>query len=85
MSLIICLWALGGLGSGRLHPVLIVYLVLVILFQETLVPHYILQRGRIGSGDVLDAPPRFLETRDPWIRQTPMPFDAIYEEPRRSG
>ena len=48
------IWLLGGLGSGRLNPVLITNLLLVALFGGLLVPHFTLQRGRIFIGDLLD-------------------------------
>src|SRR5439155_8614541 len=48
------IWIFGGLGSGRLHPVLLANLVLVILFGGLLEPHYTLQRNRIFVGDVMD-------------------------------
>jgi Na+-translocating ferredoxin:NAD+ oxidoreductase RnfD subunit len=48
------IWVFGGLGSGRLHPVLLANLVLVMLFGGLLEPHYTLQRNRIFVGDVMD-------------------------------
>src|SRR3954470_14354499 len=48
------IWLLGGLGSGRLHPVLIANLLLVALFGGLLEPHQTLQRTRIFIGDVMD-------------------------------
>jgi Na+-translocating ferredoxin:NAD+ oxidoreductase RnfD subunit len=48
------IWLLGGLGTGRLHPVIIANLILVALFGGLLEPHYTLQRQRIIVGDVLD-------------------------------
>src|SRR3954447_21469326 len=41
------IWLLGGLGSGRLHPVLIANLLLVAMFGGLLEPHLALQRHRI--------------------------------------
>jgi Na+-translocating ferredoxin:NAD+ oxidoreductase RnfD subunit len=43
------IWLLGGLGSGRLHPVIIAHLLLLILFRSLLVPHLTLQRGGSSS------------------------------------
>jgi Na+-translocating ferredoxin:NAD+ oxidoreductase RnfD subunit len=48
------IWLLGGLGTGRLHPVILANLLLVGLFGALLDPHYTLQRHRIFVGDVLD-------------------------------
>ena len=63
------IWALGGVGSGRIHPALMVYLLIVVLFRGELVPHWTLQRERVLVGDVLDAPTdRPLPFRDDWAR-----------------
>ena len=56
LSLAIFIWILGGSGSGRIHPVLVVQLLMVVLFQDFLVPHYALQRQDLFKGDVLNAP-----------------------------
>src|SRR5581483_9428825 len=48
------IWFLGGLGTGRLHPVLLANLLLMTLFGHTFQPHYTLQRTRIIVGDVMD-------------------------------
>ena len=49
------IWVLGGSGAGRIHPVLVVQLLLIVLFQDLLVPHYTLQRNNLFAGDVLNA------------------------------
>jgi Na+-translocating ferredoxin:NAD+ oxidoreductase RnfD subunit len=54
--LVILMWALGGAGAGRIHPVLIAYLLLCVLFQDFLTPRYTLRREHAFGGDVLDAP-----------------------------
>jgi Na+-translocating ferredoxin:NAD+ oxidoreductase RnfD subunit len=46
-------WLLGGPGSGRVHPVLVVYLLLVVLFSSGLTPRRILARQHLGTGDLL--------------------------------
>ena len=74
------IWLLGGLGSGRLHPVIIANLILVALFGGLLEPHQALQRNRIVVGDVMD-----LSRTDPdeplrgrWISAPPIPgHDAL--------
>src|SRR5207248_8801911 len=45
-------WLLGGVGSGRIHPVLVTYLLLVVVFKQTLVPHWVLQCDHRFRGDV---------------------------------
>jgi Na+-translocating ferredoxin:NAD+ oxidoreductase RnfD subunit len=91
ITLVILLWMLGGTGSGRVHAVLVSHLLLVVLFNHLLVPHYTLQTGNLFRGDVLDAAvPTQQSLRDglvrdvkrPWIHQ-PIDYrhDAIYSEP----
>ncbi|MGH7213971.1 MAG: RnfABCDGE type electron transport complex subunit D [Tepidisphaeraceae bacterium] len=74
IALTVLIWILGGVGLGRIHPVLIAYLLLTIFFDQTLVSHHVLQRGRLFTGDVLDsaAPERsgsrVADTpREPWL------------------
>ena len=45
-------WLLGGVGSARVHPVLVAYLLLVVVFKQTLVPHWVLHKDRLFLGDV---------------------------------
>jgi len=68
LALAILCWLLGGVGSGRIHPVLVTYLLLVIFFEQTLVPTGILQRNHLVTGDVTDTlPARTVSTgNDPW-------------------
>jgi hypothetical protein len=65
------MWALGGLGAGRVHPVLVAYLLIAVLFPDDLAPHCSLQRNRIGTGDVLDCAPSHGEagSPEPWVRR----------------
>ncbi|HEY8666944.1 MAG TPA: RnfABCDGE type electron transport complex subunit D, partial [Tepidisphaeraceae bacterium] len=67
------LWLLGGLGSARIHPVLVAYLVVSVFFQKDLVPHWILQRQHVFAGDVLDVSPAESAgpRRDAWIKAKP--------------
>lgn len=51
--LVILIWLLGGVGSGRFHPAVVAYLLLFVLFHEQLVPHYVLRRDHIFTGDLL--------------------------------
>jgi Na+-translocating ferredoxin:NAD+ oxidoreductase RnfD subunit len=55
--LVICTWLLGGVGSGRIHPVLVTYLLLVVAFEQMLVPGAVLQRHRAFTGDLAKAAP----------------------------
>ncbi len=92
LALVVVLWFFGGVGSGRVHPVLVVYLLLVVMFQSLLVPHFVLQRGRIASGDLLAVPTeRSLAGREVAVRKeawTQFPWaeggDALYAEPASS-
>lgn len=94
VALAILLWALGTYGSGRVHAVLVVQLLLVVLFKDLLVPHYTLQRMSLFRGDVLDAAvARKPEARRgdagggqdiklPWLRlPNDIEHDALYTEP----
>jgi Na+-translocating ferredoxin:NAD+ oxidoreductase RnfD subunit len=78
-------WLLGGVGSSRVHPAVITYLLLVILFHHALVPHWVLQRGSAFRGDPLNAAVVEHSTaRPPWIeapRAGDVGSDAIWVEP----
>jgi Na+-translocating ferredoxin:NAD+ oxidoreductase RnfD subunit len=58
-------WLMGGAAHGRIHPVIIAHLLLVVLFQDMLTPRFTLRREHAFRGDVLNAPPspRTLRTR----------------------
>ncbi len=89
LALAVVLWLFGGIGSGRVHTVLVIYLLLVILFQNLLVPHFVLQRARVGVGDVLNVPtPASLAGREAAVRKEPWSAfptaeggDAYYTDP----
>lgn len=68
--LVIFTWLLGGIGSGRVHPVLITYLLLFVCFRGALVPEYALQRRSIFVGDLLNAMPAELASQNtlPWVQ-----------------
>jgi electron transport complex protein RnfD len=68
-TLVILNWLLGGLGVGRIHPVLVTYLLMVALFGASLTPTTVLQRHALFTGDVLDAGDEttIAESKDPWI------------------
>ncbi len=94
ITLAVLLWTLGTYGSGRVHAVLVVHLLLVVLFRDLLVPHYTLQRMNLFRGDVLDAvvaqtpashradSAAGRDTTLPWIRSpVDVGHDAVYSEP----
>jgi len=88
LVLVASIWALGGTGSGRIHPVLVAHLLVVVLFQDLLVPHYALQRQHIFTGDVLNAPlptadnDESSRSREPWTSQSAYSSgDATWSEP----
>jgi Na+-translocating ferredoxin:NAD+ oxidoreductase RnfD subunit len=57
VALVILMWLLGGVGSGRIHPVLVTYLLLVVCFDPLLAPTAVLQRHRTLTGDLTRALP----------------------------
>lgn len=75
-------WLLGGVGSSRIHPVLLTYLLLVVLFGELLVPHSVLRIGHLFRGDVDDASRTELTVKDPWVRmRSGDGHEALWREP----
>lgn len=82
ITLATLIWVLGGAGSGRIHPVLVTILLLVVIFRQLLVPHLTLQPSRLFRGDLLDSPDAISDTRIPWIHLKPdADYDAIRAEP----
>ena len=81
VMLVILLWALGGLGAGRVHPVLVTYLLLSVLFADVLAPTCALQRNRVVTGDVLDCAPTHAQagSGEPWVRRPLVRgYDAVH-------
>lgn len=66
--LVFLLWLIGGVGFSRVHPLLLTYLMLVILFGDSLDGRAVLQRPWAARGDILlpTAPPA---SDDGWIIQ----------------
>jgi len=90
LALAMLLWVFAGIGSGRLHPVPVIYLLVVVIFQPVLVPHLTLHRARVMGGDVTDAViPRLGPGGEPapvrkeaWTTYYEKPVhDALYTEP----
>jgi Na+-translocating ferredoxin:NAD+ oxidoreductase RnfD subunit len=78
--LVMLMWALGGLGAGRVHPALLTYLLLAVLFPDELTPRCSLQRHRIITGDVLNCAPAHGESGspEPWVRRPVVRgYDAV--------
>lgn len=84
LLLAIFLWLLGGLGAGRIHPVLATYLVVAALFYQLLIPHWVLQRSHLFVGDILRGAvtkERVAET-EPWATRWKIPGeDSEYADP----
>jgi Na+-translocating ferredoxin:NAD+ oxidoreductase RnfD subunit len=90
LALAMLLWIFAGVGSGRVHPVPIIYLGTLILFQPMLVPHFVLHRAHIFTGDLVEAalPPRTGPgelapvRKEAWFSYVDMPLhDALWSEP----
>jgi hypothetical protein len=78
------IWLLGGLGSGRIHPVIVTYLFIAALFWDLLIPHVALDHNRLLLGDVLNSSPlpAQLVEKEPWLtRLAPPGVDGQREQP----
>ncbi|MGA2499093.1 MAG: RnfABCDGE type electron transport complex subunit D, partial [Tepidisphaeraceae bacterium] len=64
------LWFIGHRGLKRIHPLLLTYLVLGGLFHQVLIPHSVLHRRDIVTGDLADTSPVPGTSDEPWFRQT---------------
>ena len=90
MALALLLWVFAGVGSGRVHPVPVIYLLMVVMFQPLMVPHFVLHRERVAGGDLVDAdlpqPPGPgelpLVPKEAWTASADIPLrDAIHTNP----
>lgn len=65
------LWLFGGVGA-RVHPVVVVYLLLVAALSASLTPSYVLRRDRLVTGDLLNVDQRVLSlvSTEPWATAT---------------
>jgi Na+-translocating ferredoxin:NAD+ oxidoreductase RnfD subunit len=73
ICLVMSTWLLGGLGSGRVHPVLVTYLLLFVCFKDLLIPTDVLQRKHLFAGDVTRAVSIEGTITQPWIRAAEIP------------
>lgn len=67
-----CIWLLGDIASGRVHPVLVAHLLLAGGFHHYMAPQYILQINKLFVGDVLDAGAQPVRLNGPWIHARPV-------------
>jgi Na+-translocating ferredoxin:NAD+ oxidoreductase RnfD subunit len=85
LLLVMASWTLGGQGAGRVHPVVVAWLLLAALFQGAMAPRYVLQRHRVLSGNLFDAAPADVRTTAggaPWVHGARVPeHDALWLEP----
>jgi len=90
LALALLMWVFAGVGSGRVHPVPVIYLLMVVLFQPMLMPHFVLHPKRLVSGDVTRAIPPQLPApgelapvrKEAWTSLYELPLrDALYNEP----
>ena len=90
LALALLMWVFAGVGSGRVHPVPVIYLLMVVLFQPMLMPHFVLHPKRLVSGDVTRAIPPQLPApgelapvrKEAWTALYELPLrDALYGEP----
>lgn len=83
LTLVIVLWLFGGLGGGRVHPVLVTYLLVVVCFGDMLVPRRVLTRDHVLSGDLFrtgNSDSRVVHN-DAWYKRRHNAADADYQEP----
>ena len=84
IALALLCWLLGGLGSQRVQPAVITFLLLFVFFHTALTPRYVLQINHLFLGDLLHADPAGppIASRDSWLERSPSPsFDALRVEP----
>lgn len=84
--LVALMWLLGGVGSGRVHPALVTYLLLMVVFEPLLTPYAVLQRNRLFVGDVIKASspesPNHAYMKEGYLGTPPIQnFDALALEP----
>ena len=67
-AVVVLLWLVGGVGTGRFHSALYSYLLLAAGCWSVMQPHWVLARQHLGNGDLLKTgPPPSRVTPDPWL------------------
>jgi Na+-translocating ferredoxin:NAD+ oxidoreductase RnfD subunit len=82
-AVVVLLWLVGGVGTGRFHAALYTYLLLAACCWPLLQPRWVLARQHLGRGDLLKAgPPPERLTPDPWLDRLPeVGQDGFYVRP----
>jgi Na+-translocating ferredoxin:NAD+ oxidoreductase RnfD subunit len=81
--LVILLWIVGGMGAGRVHSSVAAYLLLAGCFSQLLVPHRVLNRDHLITGEIFRAAPLDAHGlhNDPWISRHNPTADANLVDP----
>jgi Na+-translocating ferredoxin:NAD+ oxidoreductase RnfD subunit len=83
-TLVMLMWTLGGVGAGRVSPILVGYLLLCVMYGNAFVANRVLQRDHLVTGNLMASVPDTLRgTGEPWIwaeRATGGPGDALFRE-----
>ncbi len=80
--LVIFTWLLGGIGSGRVHPVLVTQLLLFVCFKDVLAPQYVLDRRHLVTGDIFRAASVEGTITQSWIHTSaPGDLEALRMQP----
>lgn len=80
--LVMIMWLLAAVGAGRVHPVVLTQMLLLICFGPLMAPREALQWGRVFWGDVLDSAPVQGTIIRPWSAAEPLEsHDAIRTVP----
>ena len=80
---VLCSWILTTIGAARIHPAVVAYLLLVVLFKQTLIPHWVLRSNRLFVGDITHAERSELAITATagWTKTPSMTGqDALYED-----
>jgi Na+-translocating ferredoxin:NAD+ oxidoreductase RnfD subunit len=86
LMVVILIWLLGGVGSSRIHPSAISFLLLAAMFggvSGMIEPHWVLDRSHLGTGDLIRGKVGFsrISQEEPWIRRhTKSEWDSEYSE-----
>jgi Na+-translocating ferredoxin:NAD+ oxidoreductase RnfD subunit len=82
--LVIFLWSVGGIGSTRLHPVIVTFLILAALFRTDFASHGVLAPSHLLTGDSLRTGPPIPDQviKVPWSEETALPHrSALWRDP----